>query len=219
MSRVPDRFRLIVFDLDGVLADTSPLHERAYRQLWREIGVDAPPYGEALAGRPTREVIAAATGALAPSAAQLDAWTRRKQTLARELIGRGPIAFPDTPAALAVFARTAPLAVATGASRATAETVLQRLGLADRFTRVLTAEDSERGKPAPDVYLRILAEARVPAAAALIVEDSPQGLAAAVASGAWVASVRTGAEVPGRRFLGSYRDLADLAGPQGLELR
>ena len=204
-------FRLIVFDLDGVLVDTSPCHARAFEELWREIGIEGPPYEE-LAGRPTREIVTRVTAAHQPSAEQIASWTLRKQALAREAIARAPIVFPDTLAAMDAFVRSGlPLALGTGASRASAETALERLGLAGVLEPVVTGEDVEHGKPHPETYLRALSQAGTDARDALIVEDSTAGLEAAVASGAWTATVRTGNASEASRFLGSWRNLAELA--------
>ena len=60
------RFSLIIFDMDGVLADSSPCHARAYQDLWKEIGVEGPRY-DSIMGRPTGEVIREVTRDLAPT--------------------------------------------------------------------------------------------------------------------------------------------------------
>lgn len=212
------RFRLVIFDMDGVLVDTSPHHARIFENLWQEIGIEGPPY-ESIAGWPTRDIIAKVTAALSPSPARIDAWTLRKQTLARAAIKTEPIAFDDTlPAVHALVRAGIPLALGTGASRPTAELVLERLGLTEVFSPVITATDVARGKPAPDVYLRSLTVHGVPAEEALVIEDSPSGLAAAAASGAWAASVRTGHTLDTPRWFGAYPDLRTLVQDLGLML-
>ncbi len=207
----PRGLRLVVFDLDGVLVDTSPCHARAFDELWRRLGVDGPPYA-AIAGYRTEESIAKYTAALEPSAADLDAWSEQKRRRARELIAEAPIVFADTRAAIRrLLAAGLALAVGTAASRDSARTSLARVAAGDVFSPLVTAEDVARGKPDPEVYLRAMAGAGVPAERSVIVEDSRAGLAAAVASGAFTASVRTGERSQSPRFLGAFDDLAELA--------
>ena len=81
------RFDLVVFDLDGVLVDTSPCHRAAFEALWREIGITGPPY-ESLAGRTTLQAVRDCTRALAPTEGQFREWVLFKQERARVEIGR-----------------------------------------------------------------------------------------------------------------------------------
>lgn len=213
------RFELVVFDLDGVLVASDACHARAYEDLWRKLGVvGAPPYAE-LAGRRTRDVVAEEC-ARAGVVADLEASVRFKQERAREYLRGEPVVFDDAPAALARFAKASRLALATGASRATAELLLARLGARERFETVVAAEDVARGKPAPDAYALVLARSRVAPEHALVVEDSAAGVAAALAAGAHVALVRGGAKtaLPAgeARALGAFSDLAALADALGL---
>ena len=79
------RFPVVVFDLDGVLADSSACHDLAYRELWARIGVEGPPY-PTIAGLRTSDAVARVTEALRPSAESLAAWGRFKQERAREYL-------------------------------------------------------------------------------------------------------------------------------------
>jgi HAD superfamily hydrolase (TIGR01509 family) len=205
---VPEVCELIVFDLDGVLADTARCHARAWAQLFAEWGRPAPEYA-AIAGRRTVDVIVEA-GAVPPGA--VAGWVARKQELARRLLATDEVLFPDTRAALRAMARRGlRLAVGTGASRATAETVLSRLAGGVAFEAVVTADDVARGKPDPEVYDRVLALTAVKPERALVVEDSPAGVEAGLAAGARVASVRSPVRAAHPRFVGGFEDLAALA--------
>jgi len=201
------RFDLVIFDLDGVLADTTPCHSRAYDDLWRYLGIQGPPYAS-IAGRKTREVVRECTAAMAPTAAQILAWTRFKQGRARAYLATEDVGFPDSRACLETMTRHgARLAVGTGASRTSAHLILKRLHLFDFFSPIVTAEDVKHGKPAPDVYLKVMADAGADPARTLIIEDSPSGLEAALTSAAYAAAVRTGIQDDRPRFLGSFPGL------------
>jgi len=203
-------FELLVFDMDGVLVSTSDCHARAYRDLWQRLELAGPAY-ELIAGRRTAEVVQQVTATLQPSARQLTAWVDAKQRRARELIESTELCFDDTVACLqALTACGVPLAIGTAASAASAHALLERYALDGYFRQVVTADDIVQGKPAPEVYRRIIDDQGVPAAATLVIEDSLAGLQAAVAAGAATLSVRTGVAVDDAAFLGAYPDLASL---------
>ena len=200
-------FDLIIFDLDGVLVDSSPAHAAAYEALYQALQVPGRPYAD-IAGRPTRAVVAELLLGREEAPSSLDRWVAFKQAEARRLIERPGLVFADAPDALDAL-REAGIAVAVGtsASRQTAHAVLRAAGWSDRFRTVVTADDVSAGKPDPEIYLRVLAATGARPRRTLIVEDSGAGLAAGVAAGAWVVSVRTGEVVATDRFLGSFADL------------
>ena len=85
-----------------------------------------------------------------------------------------------------------PKAIATSSGRAFVEVVLSQFNLAPRFDFILTGEDVEQGKPAPDVYLLAARRHGVPPAAMMVLEDSHIGSQAAVAAGAYAVAVPHG---------------------------
>ncbi len=203
-------FDLLIFDMDGVLVDTTPCHRQAFEVLWGRLGVTGPSY-ERIAGRKTSEVVAEFTKGLRPAPEQLAEWARFKQALAREYLGSEEIIYGDSVDCLEALARRRyRLALATSASRETAGLALGRLGVGDLFSIIVTGEDVMRGKPAPEIYLNVIRRAAVIPQRTLIVEDSHAGLAAAAAAAACVASVRTGERVESANFIGAFPDLRGL---------
>jgi HAD superfamily hydrolase (TIGR01509 family) len=204
------RFDTVIFDLDGVLVNTSRCHERAYEDLWREIGIEGPPY-DAIAGRTTRESIAEVTARLAPSAAQIERWVREKQERAREYMNTESISFTDTRDAIACLTKLGyTLAVGTSASRDSAEVMLRRVGIERAFKTVVTGDDVARGKPAPDIYERAMEATAANPDRTLIVEDSSSGLDSALGAGAFAAGVRGAVRKAHSRYIGAFADLASL---------
>jgi beta-phosphoglucomutase len=200
-------FRLVIFDMDGVLVSTSASHAQAYDELWLQLGFDGPDY-DSIAGRKTGEVVAEVTAALQPSTTQIEEWTLQKQRRARELIFVGDICYPDVATCLKEFSATGTvLALGTAASGETAGMVLDRYGFSDVFAAVVTAEDVIHGKPAPDIYQQIMTTLEMPASATLIVEDSLSGLQSALLAGACAVSVRTGIRVDSEKFIRTFNDL------------
>jgi beta-phosphoglucomutase len=210
--------KFLIFDMDGVLVNTTPCHARAYRDLWGWCGVDGPPYRQ-IAGRPTVEVVAEFTRPLMPSEQALAAWVAFKQQRAREYLRVEPVVYDDVLPSLTAMDRAGiGMGVATGASRETAALLLDRAGIAGFFRFVLAAEDVRKGKPDPEVYRLATALSGVPAEHAAVVEDSASGLEAAVAAAARVACVRSGLSIASPLFLGNFPGLVDLTRAIGVEV-
>ena len=107
----------VIFDLDGVLTDSTPCHRRAFADLWTELGIDGPPYEE-VAGRSTWAVVEEVTAPLSPSEELIREWAARKQGRAIELLSTAEALFPDVlPVLDALRDLKVPMAVGTGASR------------------------------------------------------------------------------------------------------
>jgi HAD superfamily hydrolase (TIGR01509 family) len=209
---------VVIFDLDGVLADTAGCHGRAFTRLWRDLGLSGPEYS-AIAGRRTLEVVTEVAAGLHPTQAQLATWVRAKQEYARQCLRREPIIYPDVEPALEALARAGlALAVGTAASRQGAGLVLERLGLRAGLAALVTGDDVAAGKPAPDIYVEALARAGTAPERALVVEDAMPGIDAALAAGCRVASVRTGAQAAHPRFIGAFADLREVAAALGAEV-
>jgi HAD superfamily hydrolase (TIGR01509 family) len=181
-ERLLDGRRLFIFDLDGTLADTSPIHAAAFAAALapRGIAVDYPRIAGLTTEAAIRQLLA--EGGQRASAADIAALIAAKRAFART----GLAEVREVTGAVRFVAQAAALhrvALCTSAARVTAAATLARLGLADRFDPVVTAEDVVRAKPAPDAFLMALDRAGVAAAQALVFEDSEAGLAAARAAG------------------------------------
>jgi len=199
----------LIFDMDGVLVDSTACHARAFDDLWRRLGVDGPPYPE-IAGQPTREVVARYTRDVAE-------WTAFKQQRAREYLAEGSFAYDDALPCLDAMRRAGiHMAVATGASKVTAEMLLERARLMPYLDFVLTADDVAAGKPDPEMYRRAVEQSGVAPAATAVVEDSRSGLEAAAAATVPVACVRTGLTLDSPLFLGSFAGLREFGAAVGV---
>jgi len=184
--------RAIVFDFDGVIANSEPLHFRAYREVLRAVGVDLTEsdyYGKYLGYDDV-----GAFGAIAADSG-LD-WDRRhiselvrhKATTLEQLERHGAVLFPGAEAAIRVAAAACPIAIASGALGAEIRRVLDRARLTESFTAIVAAEDTPASKPAPDPYLRalmLLSRTHGPLRAdeCVALEDSEWGLQSARAAG------------------------------------
>jgi len=172
----------LVFDLDGVLVNSEPLHLEAFRRALAPFGVDLSDeeyyrtyvaftdreaFQRALAGRPEGVVRGVA----------------EKQRIFWELFRDHVQAFPDALALLGRVPVSLPLALATGATASEADHALRALGIRQRFAALVAAEDYRRGKPDPEPYRVAADRLGLPPAACLAIEDTREGIRAARAAG------------------------------------
>lgn len=197
----PDHERAVLFDMDGVLVDSTLGHVRAWERFLDEHRLDAPAEGvRSLFGRPASEAVAALLGAPIGSQAQRDALAALDRHADAQFDAQGPggLLVPEAADVVDEVRRSGwRVAVGTSATRAGAQRGLGALWTA--FEAVVTAEDVARGKPAPEVYLTAADRLGVAPSACVVVEDAPVGVRAGKAAGMRVIGV-TGT-VPGERLL------------------
>jgi beta-phosphoglucomutase-like phosphatase (HAD superfamily) len=177
----------IVFDFDGVLADSEVLHLRAYQQVLAPLGVELTraDYFARYLGFDDEGVFAAigADRGAPFRPGEVDTLIAGKGRIFKALEASADILFPGAEACVRRLAEAFPLGIASGALRHEIESVLDRSGLRDLFRFVVASGDTPSSKPAPDPYLRAAAlHGRVPAACVAI-EDSRWGIQSARAAG------------------------------------
>ena len=185
--------RAIVFDFDGVIANSEPLHFRAFRDVLAEVGVDLSErdYYDRYLGYDDIGVFKAVgvdRGLVWPQD-RVASFVAAKAVLMEAAEREGAILFPGAEAAIRRAAAVLPLAVASGALGAEIRRVLDREQLTACFKAIVSAEDTPASKPAPDPYLRAVSllttATGVPlrAAECVAIEDSPWGLESARSAG------------------------------------
>jgi HAD superfamily hydrolase (TIGR01509 family) len=181
-DRLLARRRLLIFDLDGTLADTSPIHARAFSTALAPLGITVDyPRIAGLATSLAMERLLAGAGQRTHSS-QIAALVAAKRAAARTDLANvreveGATAFIE------LAGRHHRLALCTSAGHPTAEATLAALGLAGRFDPMITADDVASAKPSPEGFLAVLERAQVAPADALVFEDSDAGLTAARVAG------------------------------------
>ena len=184
--------RAIVFDFDGVIANSEPLHFRGYRDVLAEEGVtltEGDYYARYLGFDDVGafETIGDHCGA-AWTAAQIRDLVARKAVRLEALERDVSVLFPGAADAIRRAAAAMPIAIASGARGDEIRRVLSREDLLGLFTAIVAAEDTPVSKPAPDPYLRALtelanADPRLLARECVAIEDSRWGLESARAAG------------------------------------
>ena len=177
-----------IFDLDGTLVDTMPLHYRAWDRAFQRFGLTRPLDEDlfySLAGVPTRRVAALIAEHYGLTVDPHEVF-HHKESLFTELQADARLIGPTVEFARKVAA-THPVAVASGGPRTIVTRSLEISGLADLFPVVVTADDVELGKPAPDMFLLAARLMGVPPERCLVFEDGEPGMRAAEAAGMrWV---------------------------------
>lgn len=174
----------LIFDMDGLLVDSEPLAAEAMDRFLAEFGlVRDPVVQRRVLGRRLPEAVAIVKEGYALSQ-PVEALTARYSEL-RIVALRGHVQAMPGAHALIAFARRAGLAVAlaTSGMRTHADVSLGETGLAGAFDAEVTGDEVERGKPAPDLFLLAAERIAHQPAGCVVFEDSPSGIAAAVAAG------------------------------------
>jgi beta-phosphoglucomutase family hydrolase len=174
----------LIFDCDGTLADTMPLHYLAWREALDALGLtEIFPKAQfyALGGVPAFEVleILKAQHLLSIDTTQL---TEAKEEAFGRLVPRATQIVPVIEEARRFFEKI-PMAVASGGQRELVEGTLVRLGIREWFPVVVGSQDTKRGKPAPDLFLLAAERLGVSPERCVVFEDAPAGLEAARRAG------------------------------------
>ena len=188
--RSPAPISAAIFDFDGTLVDTLPLHYEAYRRVFAGMGVELTPdqFYPNLGGKAPETIPRFLAGRPCPlSVSEIH---RRKLDLFARLLSESSVRELDTARVLEALAERMPVALASSGSRPGIERILATVRWGRAFQVIVTGEDVARGKPAPDIFLHAASRLAIPPSACLVFEDSDDGVAAGTAAGMIVVDVR-----------------------------
>jgi len=193
---MPQSFRAVIFDLDGVLADSEPWWNEIDAKLLAQYGVKyRGEYHRNVLGVSYRLAVEFFKKAFGLSAST-DELIQRRGEIATEFFANRVGLFPSAKEVLQELRRmNLRLTVATSSVSASARPFLDRHQLTAFFDVIVTGDEIEHGKPHPDIYLRAAAKLNVAADACLVIEDALAGIAAAKAAKMCIAAI------PDRRFV------------------
>jgi len=193
---MPQPLRAVIFDLDGILADSEPWWNEIDSKLLAEYGVIyRGEYHREVLGVSYRLAVEFYKKAFGLSAS-IEELMRRRGEIATEFFANRVGLFPSTKRTLERLRdMKVRLAIATSSVSASARPFLDRHGLTPFFDGIVTGDEIERGKPDPDIYLRAAKKLGIRADACLVIEDALSGIAAGKAAGMRVAAI------PDRRFV------------------
>jgi beta-phosphoglucomutase-like phosphatase (HAD superfamily) len=183
----------VFFDFDGVIANSEPLHLRAYQAVLQADGIDLSPpeYYARYLGYDDVGLFEtlAKDRRLSLTDEKIDGWVAMKASIVEEMLKSDSILFPGAAACVRMLADAVPLAVASGALEPEIEIVLEHANLRRYFGAIASASDGVRGKPDPDLYLLAMAKLQERSSEPLVpssciaIEDSHWGLEAARRAG------------------------------------
>ncbi len=181
----------LIFDLDGVVVDSMPLHTLAWQRYLHSLGIQGDDVETRMHGRRNDEIVRDFLGPDVDPQVVFDHGAA-KERLFREMM-RDQLHRHLVPGVTQLLERAcdAPVALATNAEPANVDFVLDGANLRRCFSVVVDGTQVARAKPAPDVYLRAAEKLGVAPRNCIVFEDSPVGIDAARAAGARIVGVLT----------------------------
>lgn len=185
-------FEAYIFDCDGTLADSMPVHYRAFLSSFKHMGVEVDLTEEVyygLAGVPLHEFTAIINKRFGTQidSHELDEIKNHYYRSALDEV----LPVPEVVEVLKESVGKRRIAVASGGTRHCVSRTLELIGVTDLVDAVVTAEDVMRGKPAPDIFLKSAELLGVPPETCLVFEDAGLGIDAAHAAGMQAVHVQT----------------------------
>lgn len=185
-------FTACIFDFDGVIINSEPLHAEAQRHTLTHYQISIPPGVLAqFYGRPDANLFAYVDAEITrgnPSAPEMDAFKRREYLQLFEQVPLVPGSLEFVQAARGRFRK---IGLATSATIRDLSLAVRKYRLESCFDVIVTGDDTLQHKPHPEPYLKALAALSLRAADTLVIEDSPNGIRAAKAAGCTVAALTT----------------------------
>ncbi|MBA3885204.1 MAG: HAD family phosphatase [Acidobacteria bacterium] len=177
----------IVFDFDGVLADSEPLHFRALREMLASLGValSAEHYYSTYVGYDDVGVfrLLEEEQGWGLDEEKIAALIAEKSRMFEDMVAAADVLFPTAIPCIERLGAQYPLGIASGALKHEIQHILRRHRLEDRFRFIVASGDTPRSKPSPDPYTRAAELHGLPPSACLAIEDSKWGIEAAKTAG------------------------------------
>lgn len=204
----------ILFDLDGTLVNTDPLHFLTWQEVLTKFGmsIDHVWYNKHISGRTNEEIVKDILPQL--SLAEGLELAEAKEASFREL---GNKLEPLTGLLILLnwtITKGLKKAIVSNAPRENANFMLEALQLKETFPIVILAEDATKGKPDPAPYLLALKRLNIPSNEAIVFEDSPSGIRAAVAAGIYTIGVASSHNPEHLTQLGAKMVIKDFTEPK-----
>lgn len=185
--------RAVIFDFNGIIVDDEPIHFQLFQKVFAEEGIDLTKdaYYERYLGFDDRGAFSFGYREHNRSLSheKLTELIDRKAFYYQAAIRNQVAIFPGVKELVSSLADKLPLAVASGALRHEIETILTTAGLIQYFKVIVSAEDVDRGKPEPDIFLKALARLNgqianaIQAGDCVVIEDSKEGIKGARRAG------------------------------------
>jgi len=183
-----------LFDMDGVIVDNHPFHEKAWQAFCQKHGITltSQQYKAHINGRTVTDVTRYIFQGQTLTEAQVHAYSQEKEALYRQLYHAHLAPTPGLSAFLQLAqAQPLPMAVATSAPTENVTFTLDGLQLRNAFEAVIDSSMISKGKPDPEIYLKAAQALQVPPESCIVFEDAISGIQAGRAAGCKVVGLAT----------------------------
>ncbi len=207
--------RAVLFDFDGVLADTENIHVAAWQRTFADLGwVVADEVCARVVEVDDHLFLSEVFAEHKIEGGDIEGWVHRKQRLTVAMLADSPRIYPGVPELVRRLSGRVHLGIVSTTWRENIEVVLAASGLAGAFEVLIGKEDVAAVKPAPEGYLLALERLGLPAEAAVALEDSATGLQAARAAG--LRAFAIGHRLPSGEWVGPSAYVPDLTAASNL---
>ena len=211
----------VIFDFDGIIVDTEPLHYRAFQAILEPLGLGYAweEYVNLYMGFDDRDAFREAfrVHGRALDDHELERLIDSKAAAFQDIISGGVAPYPGVVELIASINGTLPLALCSGALRCDILPILEGLGLSDAFDVMVTAEEVSASKPDPASYAlavgrlaAVFPDQEIIPARCIAIEDTPAGIASATGAGIPVIAVTN--SYPAEKLVAARRVVDSLAG-------
>jgi len=174
----------VIFDMDGVLSDTGPVHFESWVKMTSEIGVEfTKEFFEKIFGQQSPEIIRKLMG---PNVDEItiEKWANLKEKYYRDMVKDQLKPLPGVIELIKeLYDLKFKLAVGSSGPRENVELLLTSLKIKKFFNAVITAAEIKRGKPEPDVFLEAAKRVKIKPNKCVVIEDAPVGIESAKRAG------------------------------------
>ncbi|GFO62035.1 haloacid dehalogenase [Geomonas silvestris] len=210
----------VIFDFDGIIVDTEPLHYKAFQEILVPLGLGYSweEYLETYMGFDDRDAFREAfkVAGRSLSDAELKKMMEEKAEAFLCIVSGGVAPYPGVVELIRSISGNLPLALCSGALRSDIDPILTQLGLTGAFDTLVTADEVAASKPDPESYrvavqrLQALYPGKVDASRGVAIEDTPAGIVSATGAGLKVLAVTN--SYPEERLSGAWRVVNSLVG-------
>ena len=181
------RYRAVLFDMDGVITDTMPIHLIAWQEAFRPCGISVDKMDvylrEGMKSRAMAQEIAKEKGVCLKDEVLDRIVAEKTRIFDRDAVASAKI-YDGVPETLRMLRNNGlRTALVTGSKASSAEKVLKAAGVRELFDVIVTGDDTHKGKPDPDPYLKGIEKTGVNRLDCIVVENAPLGIRSAKAAG------------------------------------
>lgn len=185
----------IIFDMDGVILDSEPLHCQAWRETYREIGIEITPeyYFAKICGQHGKVSTSIVLNEFNINADPEELIEKKERLFCEKVKNSNTAPFPSVVKLIEKLRKfNYPLGLASSTSFIGVDAILNKVGVKEHFSAIHAGEAVDRGKPHPDIYLKTAKMLHAEPEDCIVIEDSPSGVLSAKKAGMKVIGLLNG---------------------------